>query len=339
MNLEILFYLVILVSIICYATLDGFDLGVGMLHLFTKTDHDRRVMLNSIGPVWDGNEVWLVIVGGALFAGFPEVFATLFSAFYIPTMILLMGLMFRAVSIEFRSKRESPQWRKNWDIFFFSGSLIIAFGLGLVLGNVIKGLPLNEHKVFVGSFSDFIHPYGIVLGVTAVALFCMHGAIYLVMKTEGQLHDQIRKWVPRCIAFFIVMFCITTGATLYDKPYMIAPMQKYPLLFLIPLLAFITIFSVPLLMRRKKDGWAFVSSCLSIGCLLSLASIGTFPYMIRSTINRDTNSLLISNSASSPLTLKVLLIIVVIGIPMVLGYGYYIYRIFRGKVEVDERSY
>ncbi len=339
MTLEIIWYLIIITAVVAYAILDGFDLGVGILHLFTKKDNDRRVFLNSIGPVWDGNEVWLVIVIGALFAGFPSVYATLLSTFYIPVMILLMGLMFRAVSIEFRSKKETPRWRKNWDILFAFGSLVIAFGIGITLGNLIHGLPLDENQVFVGSFSDFIHPYAVIVGLTTVALFAMHGAIFLVMKTEGELHDRIRSWVPRCIAIFIFMYLVATLATLYGRPYMAAPIQKYPLLIAVPALALVAIVAVPILMRKQKDGWAFLSSCVSIALLLVLAVVGTYPYMIRSTINTETNSLLIFNSASSELTLKVLLIITGIGVPLVLAYGFYIYRIFRGKVKIDASSY
>lgn len=339
MNLELIWYFVIILAIICYAVLDGFDLGVGLLHPFTKSDREKRIFLNAIGPVWDGNEVWLVVVGGALFAGFPEVFATLFSTFYTPVMLLLMGLMFRAVSIEFRSKRESKRWRSNWDWVFFLGSLVISFGVGVVLGNLIQGLPLNEDHIFVGSFSDFIRPYSLLVGVMTVALFAMHGAIYLVMKTEGKLHDQIRSWVPKLIAAFLLMFLIVTAATHYNKPYMATPLLKYPALFLIPLIAFGGILIVPPLMKRKCDGWAFICSCCCIALLLSLAAIGTFPNMIRSTIDTATNSLIIFNSSSSQLTLKILLIIAGIGVPMVLAYGFYIYRVFKGKVEIDSTSY
>ncbi len=339
MTLDIIWYLVIFLSLTCYAMLDGFDLGVGMLNAFVKEDMEHRAFLNSIGPVWDGNEVWLVVVSGALFAGFPEVFATLFSAFYIPVMILLSGLIFRAVSIEFRSKRESPTWRKTWDYIFAAGSFVIAFGIGFVLGNMIEGIPLNETHDFIGSFSTFMRPHAFLIGLTTMALFMMHGSIYLVMKTEGKLHDKLRHWVPRCIAIFIAIYFILTIVTITQKPFMLERMRQMPALFLIPLAAFCSITAVPFLMHRKFDGWAFIASCLSIALLLSLFAIGTYPYMIRSTIFPETNSLVISNSASSPLTLKVLIIIVLIGIPLVLSYGFYVYRIFRGKVKIDPHSY
>ncbi|MDN3507196.1 MAG: cytochrome d ubiquinol oxidase subunit II [Simkaniaceae bacterium] len=337
--LALIWYFVIILAMICYAMLDGFDLGVGLLHLFAKDDRDRRIFLNAIGPVWDGNEVWLVIVGGALFAGFPDVFATLCSTFYIPVMVLLMGLIFRAVSIEFRSKHESKRWRKCWDVVFALGSLVISFGVGVVLGNLIYGIPLDADNNFTGTFSDFIHPYALLVGVTTVALFAMHGAIFLVMKTEGALHEKVRSLVPRCIGFFLIMYILITVTAVYYRPYMIDPMRAYPILYLVPLIALVAIISVPFLMQKKWDGWAFVSSSLSIAGLLSLAAIGTFPYMIRSTVHTQTNSLTIYNSASSELTLKVLLIIVAIGVPLVLAYGFYVYRTFRGKVELDATSY
>lgn len=339
MTLEVIWYLVIIACLICYSMLDGFDLGVGMLHPFVKTDVERRTLLNAIGPVWDGNEVWLVVVGGALFAGFPEAFATLFSSFYIPTMALLAGLMFRAVSIEFRSKRASNTWRQFWDYLFSIGSFGIAFGIGVVLGNIIEGLPLNQTHDFTGEFSLFLRPYGLLIGLTTVALFMMHGSIYLAMKTDGPLHEKMRTFVTRCILFFVAVYITLSIVTILFRPFMLARMWETPILFLIPLAAFCSIFSVPLLIRRKWDGRAFLASCASIALLLSLFALGTYPYLIRSTVDPATNSLFIANSASSELTLTVLLIIVAIGVPMVLGYGFYIYRIFRGKVHIDDHSY
>lgn len=334
-SLEVTFYLVVIVSMICYTVLDGFDLGVGCLHLLTKKDEERRVFLNAIGPVWDGNAVWLVVIGGALFAGFPEAFATLFSAFYNLVMLLLFGLIFRAVAIEFRSKHPSKKWRHAWDIAFSISSFLIAFGIGMVLGNLIQGIPLNANKDFVGQFSDFFTPYTIVLGLTSVSLFTMHGAIYLVLKTEGHLQKRLRRWVNVCIPIFILFYLLATVATIYYMPHMVVRMVEQPWLFCIPVLAFLAIFNIPRHIYHKREGWAFIFSSLSIAFLLSLFAIGTFPILIRSNLDPLHNSLSISNAASSPLTLKVLLIIVAIGVPLVLGYGFYIYRIFRGKVKID----
>lgn len=339
MNLEVLWYIVIIIAIIAYTVLDGFDLGVGCLHLFAKKDHDRRVFLNAIGPVWDGNEVWLVIVGGALFAGFPEVYATAFSSMYILVMVLLCGLIFRATAIEFRSRLTDARWRKTWDTVFCVASAIIAFGIGVLLGNLVEGIPLDANKDFVGNFSGFLRPYSLLLGLTSISLFMMHGAIYLVMKTEGALHENLRKWVNYAIIAFIGFFVLLTVLTLVYQPYMAERLKAHPLLFIIPLASIVVILNVPYQLYKKNDGWAFLSSCFSIALLIVMFSIGTFPLMIRSSINPAEYSLNVANSASSPLTLKILLIIVLIGIPLVLAYGFYIYRLFRGKVKIDKHSY
>ncbi len=339
LTLDVLWYLVIVVALGFYVVLDGFDLGVGSLHLFARNDHERRIFLNSIGPVWDGNEVWLVVVGGALFAGFPDVFATVFSSFYVFTMLLLFGLIFRAVSIEFRSKEPSKLWRKNWDIAFSLASIVIAFGVGLVVGNLIQGIPLDSNKDFTGNLLQFIKPYPIFFGLTTVSLFAMHGSVYLVMKTEGSLHEYLKGWTKQCIGMFLVCYVVLTLATIYLAPHMTLRMKEYPVLFLIPIVALFFIFNILRQMKKDNVGWAFISSSLSILGFLSLFPIGTFPILVRSSTHPDLNSLTISNSSSSPLTLKVLLIIVLIGVPLVLAYGGYVYRVFRGKVSLDDHSY
>lgn len=337
--LEHLWYFVVGFCAIAYVVLDGFDLGVGMLNVFNKKDHERRIFLNAIGPVWDGNEVWLVVFGGALFAGFPGVYATIFSSFYDLTILFLMALIFRAVAIEFRSKQKSPYWRSIWDYVFAIASLGIAFGAGLVLGNLIQGIPVNEAGDFVGIDFSFFKPYPILVGFLAVALFFMHGSIYLVMKTDGELHDRLRKWSERCMLVFFFFYFITTCATLIYMPFMAERMRQVPWVGILGLLAFVFFFSIPKLFSKGKDGFAFIFSCLGIASLIGLFGIGTYPVLVRSTLNPETNSLTIMNSASSFLTLKVLLIIVIIGVPMVLGYGFYIYRVFKGKVEVGPSSY
>jgi cytochrome d ubiquinol oxidase subunit II len=339
MALDVLWYFVVIAALMFYAILDGFDLGVGSLHLLARTDHERRLFLNAIGPVWDGNEVWLVVISGALFAGFPEAFATIFSSFYEFSMLLVFGFIFRAVSIEFRSKHTSLRWRKSWDIAFCWASILIAFGAGLVLGNLIEGIPLDGQKNFVGTLADFLRPYPILFGITTVALFSMHGAIYLVMKTEGSLQNHLKTWAQKCIQIFIACYLLLTFATFYFAPYMTTHMRHYPVLFAIPLAALLAILNIPRQMKKSSTGWAFISSCLSIVGLLSLFAIGSFPTLVRSSINPAENSVVIYNAASSELTLKVLLTIVVIGIPLVLAYGTYIYRVFRGKVHLDDHSY
>src|SRR3984957_2310610 len=207
-DLQFIWFTAFVLLMTGYAILDGFDLGVGMLHLFSKEDHERRLMLNSIGPVWDGNEVWLVTAGGALFAGFPDVYATFCSAFYFPVILLLNGLIFRAVAIEFRSKQPMAWWRWTWDILFSLASLLIALILGIAMGNLIRGISLDEHKEFIGTLSDLLNPYAILVGILTTFLFLMHGAIYLMLKTEGEFHEKMRKWVNPMIILYIMMFAL-----------------------------------------------------------------------------------------------------------------------------------
>ncbi len=337
--LALLWYLVIGVSAIFYVCLDGFDLGTGIMHFFTRKDEDRRMFLNAIGPVWDGNEVWLVIVGGALFAGFPDIYATLFSGFYDFVMVFLAGLIFRAVAIEFRSKRESLGWRYTWDAIFSISSLFIAFGIGLVLGNLIEGIPLNQNGDFVGSFALYFRLYPVLVGLFTVSMLMMHGSIYLAMKTEGELHERLRVWAKRCIWIFIGFFVIVTAATWFVMPHMIQRFFDTPWLLVIPVLSLLAILNVPRLFHHNQDGWAFIFSCMTIALLFVVFGLGFFPNMIRSTINPEQYSLTYLNSAASALTLKVLLIIVAIGIPLVLSYGFMVYRIFRGKVKIGPTSY
>ncbi len=334
-----LWYFVVGFSLIAYTVLDGFDLGVGILHPFTKTDENRRVFLNAIGPVWDGNEVWLVIIGGALFAGFPEAYATLFSGFYNLCMILLMALIFRACAIEFRSQRASPKWRSTWDIVFSISSLVIAFGIGLALGNLIVGLPLDQnHDLIREQFHEW-GPYPILVGITTVALFAMHGSIFLVMKTEPPLQNDLRRWATRAIMLFLLCYAFTTWATLAYMPHMLERMRAIPILFFVAILALLAIMNVPREMKKRNEFRAFLSSACGIALLVAIFGIGTYPELIHSSVNSETNSLTILNAASSELTLGILLIIVAIGIPLVLAYGTCIYRIFRGKVKVGKHSY
>lgn len=338
-GLEFVWFSAFVILVTGYAILDGFDLGVGMLHLFSKKDNERRLMLNSIGPVWDGNEVWLVTAGGALFAGFPDVYATLCSAFYIPIMVLLTGLIFRAVAIEVRSKQTMAWWRWMWDILFSFASLVIAFGLGIVMGNLIRGIPLDSHKEFIGDFIGLLNPYSILIGVLTVAVFFMHGSIYILMKTEGELHDKMRSWTTPSIILFIITYATATMATLIYMPHMIEAIQDRPFFFVIAIFNMLAIANIPREIQRGRDGWAFISSCANIALLMMLYGIGTYPNAVRA-INDPANlSLTIYNSASSEKTLQILILIALIGIPMVVGYTIAIYWIFKGKVKLDSASY
>lgn len=337
-DLNLTWFILLGIFLTGYAVLDGFDLGVGALHLFTKTDQERRIMLNSIGPVWDGNEVWLVVGGGAMFAAFPDVYATVFSGFYIVIIILLVSLIFRAVAIEFRSKQNAKWWRQMWDIAFCVSSILIALLFGMALGNVIMGIPIDLNKEFTGSFRNLINPYSILIGITTVALFVMHGSIYVVMKTEGEMHEKIRGWINNSIIFFLMCYVTTTMVTLIYFPHMAEPFKNNPELFAVAFLNMLSIANIPREITKGRDFYAFFSSSISIAALMVLVGIGIFPNLVLSSISPEL-SLTIYNSASSPRTLSIMLIVAMIGSPLVLAYTSAVYWIFRGKVKIDSRSY
>lgn len=338
-DLQFIWFSIFVILVTGYAILDGFDLGVGMLHLFSKKDEERRLMLNSIGPVWDGNEVWLVTAGGALFAGFPEVYATVCSAFYIPIMILLTGLIFRAVAIEVRSKQPMAWWRWTWDILFSFASLVITFALGVAIGNLIRGIPLDAQKEFIGDIQDLVHPYSLLIGVLTVSLFLMHGSIYILMKTEGSFHDKMRRWVNPSIIFFIITYATATMATLIYMPHMVEAIVQRPFFFIIAIINMLAIANIPREIQAGRDGRAFVSSCANIVLLMALYALGSYPNVVRAINDPKNLSLTLYNSSSSEKTLEILLLIAIIGIPMVLAYTFAIYWIFRGKVRLDATSY
>ena len=338
LDLNTIWFILVGVLFTGYALLDGFDLGIGALHLFTRKDEERRVMLNAIGPVWDGNEVWLVTGGGALFAAFPDVYATVFSGFYLALMLLLASLIFRAVAIEFRSKQPMRWWRQMWDISFSVGSILSGLLIGVALGNIGLGIPIDAKGEFAGTFLGLLTPYPLLVGITTVALFMMHGAIYGVMKTEGELHDKLRRWAVNCIIFFVVCAAMLTMTTLMFVPHLTSRVHDHPWLFGLALLNMLAIANIPREFHHGNDGLAFLSSCGAIITLMALFAVNAFPCLVYSQPNPE-NSLTIYNAASSPKTLNIMLVIACIGVPVVIAYTASIYWIFRGKVKVDRMSY
>lgn len=321
-----------------YAILDGFDLGAGAWHLFFKKEESRRIALNAIGPVWDGNEVWLVIGGGTLFAGFPEVYATLFSAMYVPLMLFLAFLIFRAISIEFRSKEPMAWWRKTWDILYSVSSIVLALALGIVLGNVLQGMPLDENKEYAGNWLEFVNPYAILVAFTSLALFMMHGAIFLIMKTDGRLMAKLYRLLKGAIAAFVLLFIVTTIYTLLYLPHLSSNMRENPIFIAAPVLALLSIANIPRLASRRKFLSAFLFSALTVAFLLITVAVELYPVIILAT-NDPAHSLTVYNSAASEKTLGIMLGFVAVGGPLVASYTYFVYRTFWGKVELDENSY
>jgi cytochrome bd ubiquinol oxidase subunit II len=321
-----------------YAILDGFDLGAGSLHLFLKKEESRRIAMNAIGPIWDGNEVWLVIGGGALFAGFPVAYAAIFSAFYVPFMVFLVGLIFRAVSIEFRSKEPWPWWRKSWDIVYCVASIIISLSLGLMLGNVVEGLPLNSQHEFAGNWLSFFNPFAILVSITTLALFMMHGAIFLTMKTENRLFVKLHVLANNFIVFFVISFVITTLYALLYIPHLSDFFKSSPVWFTIPLLMVLSIANIPRQVKVGKYRFAFLSSAITIALLLIMVALEVFPYLLYSP-QQPANSITVYNAASSARTMRILLLMALIGTPLVGVYTSFVFWTFKGKVRLDEMSY
>jgi cytochrome d ubiquinol oxidase subunit II len=337
--LQIIWFILIGVLLAGYAVLDGFDLGVGILHPLAKSDRDRRIFLNAIGPIWDGNEVWLVTFGGALFAAFPYAYATIFSGFYIAFMLLLLCLILRAVSIEFRGKIESAPWRRVWDSVFFASSLIATLLFGVAVGNGILGIPLDERYVFTGTFWTLLNPYTICVGLLAVTMFAMHGALYLYLKTpDGELHDRLRGWMWHTWGLFLVMYILTTIFTLINVDQAVPNFRHFPWAGLIVVANVLAIANIPRAIHAGRPGQAFVSSCVTIVALICLFSLALWPNLVTAS-NAAENSLTIGRAASSEKTLRIMLIIAIIGMPLVLAYTAAIYWTFRGKVEIGEGSY
>ncbi len=321
-----------------YAILDGFDLGAGAWHLFLRKEESRRIALNAIGPVWDGNEVWLVIGGGTLFAGFPEVYASLLSAMYIPFMLFLIFLIFRAISIEFRSKEPMLWWRRLWDTSYCISSAVLAVLLGVVLGNVLRGIPLDEDFVFRGSWLTFLHPYALWVGITTLALFMLHGALYLLMKTEGRLFAKFTILVRWAIVFFVFTFMVTTLWSVLFIPHLSDDFAERPALFGLPVLVFLTIALIPGLVRRRRYKRAFIASSAVCALLLMLVAVEVYPVILLSTID-PAYSLTVENASASDKSLSIMLTFAAFGAPLVLAYTIFVYYTFRGKVRLDEHSY
>ena len=340
-DLNIIWFILVGVLIIGYAILDGFDLGVGVIHLFTKKDEEKRVNFNAIGPVWDGNEVWLLTGGGALFAAFPIVYATVFSGFYIAFMLLLTALILRAVSFEFRKYVVTPKSKKMWDYAFGLGSLIPALLYGVAIGNVMRGLPIElvDGKVTSSiSFLGLLNPYSILIGLLSLILFIMHGAIYLTLKSEGEYQERLVNWINKTWIIFIVLYILATLATFFVAPYLFTGILKNFLFWILFIVMFISMIYIPVSVKSKKFGLAFLSSSIMIAMMILLFAISLFPMLVPSSIDLA-NSLTIYNASSTQRTLETMLIIALIGMPIVIIYTIYIYRTFKGKVVINQESY
>ena len=334
-----LWYLVVGLLFSGYAILEGFDYGAGAWHLFFKKDLSRRIAINAIGPIWDANQVFLIIGGGALFAGFPVMYATMLSIMYVPFMLFLMLLVLRSSAIKFRSAEEMPWWRKTWDIIYFGSNTLIAFILGVVLGNILQGFAIGPNFSYKGGvFLSFLSPYAIMTGFTTLSIFMTQGAIFLLLKTEGRLHARLTFLLKKGMIFFIVSFAITSLYTLIFIPGVADKFKKIPEFFLLPLLSFLAVANVPRLVSKKRYLLALVFSSLTMAFLLMLVAFQLYPVLLPSTINPQ-NSVTIYNAASSQKSLGNMLTIVLIGTPLLMIYFTFLYKTFYGKVKLDDTSY
>jgi len=337
-SLQTVWFLLIGLLFVGYAVLDGFDLGAGIVHLFVaRNDAERRSVLNAIGPVWDGNEVWLITGGGALFAAFPLVYATVFSGFYLAVMLLLGALILRAVSIEFRSKETNRLWRQAWDGGFALGSALAAFLFGVALGNIVRGLPLDDGGVYRGGLAGLLNPFSIVMGLLTLGLAAQQGSSWLVLKTEGALRTRAQRTGVASTLVVIAAWLAATGIAWFDSNRVFDNFARNPLAWIGPVGAAMALAAMLYAYRRGQEFLAFVLSSVAIVGLAATAGATLYPNLVPAV--DATRSLTVNNAHSSDTALTVMLVIALVGMPIVLAYTAFIYWKFKGKVQLDEAGY
>lgn len=332
MDLNILWFILISILFTGFFFLEGFDYGVGILLPFmSKDDKKRRVVINTIGTFWDGNEVWLVTAGGAMFAAFPHWYATMFSGFYLALVFMLVALILRGVAFEFRSKKESPRWRNTWDWLLFAGSFIPAFLWGVAIANLIHGVPIDAEMNYIGGFFDLLNPYTIMGGLASVSLFTLHGAIFLNLKTTNELRDKskqfaIKLWFPTVILIFAFVIYGYFATDMFTRLGVNPGMA--------PLLAGVALLISGWFVRKERSGWAFIMTGLTIALSTITIFIGLYPRVMVSSLN-EAWSLTIYTASSSEYTLTVMSIIALIFFPIVLVYQGWTYWVFRKRISLD----
>ena len=333
MDLNTVWFLLIGVLFTGFFVLEGFDYGVGiLLPLLGKSDDDRRIIINTIGPFWDGNEVWLITAGGAMFAAFPHWYATLFSGFYLALVLMLLALIVRGVAFEFRSKDKDPRWRSLWDRMIFIGSFVPALLWGVAFGNLVRGVPIDAEMNYVGGFWNLLNPYALLGGLSSLAVFTLHGALFLALKADEEISERahataLRLSIP-CMAIGLLF-----GVAGYFATDIFIRLGVNPGISAVG--SVVTLIAVYPLVRRRRHGWAFVMTTLTI--ILSMTTIfrGLYPRVMVSSLNPDW-SLTIYNASSSPYTLKVMTIIALTLVPIVLIYQGWTYWVFRGRITREQ---
>jgi cytochrome bd ubiquinol oxidase subunit II len=335
---QVIWFFLIGILLAGYAILDGFDLGIGFWYLLSRNDKDKKLIHNSIAPFWDGNEVWLLTGGGAIFAAFPHVYATVFSGFYLALMLVLFSLIFRAISIEFRNKVDVPEWTRIWDYGFAFGSILPTFLFGVALGNIMRGIPMDSNYNFTGTFFSLLNPYALLIGAVGFFMLITHGGLYLILKTDGELTDKVRSRVKKSYFLYLLHFFISGFVTITSQQHLLKNYKEYPVLWLVPIINLALIAAIGIFHFKGEAKKAFVSSSLSIAGMFGLIASGLFPYIVPA-LGIPDSGLTITNASSSELTLKVMFIVAIIGMPIVIGYTIWIYRLFGGKVKENQYEY
>jgi len=310
---------------------DGFDLGIGTLYPFLgKTDQDKRIMINALGPLWDGNEVWLITAGGVTFAAFPLVYSVMFSSLYSALMLILFALILRGVSFEFRGKVDHPRWRKIWDTCIFVGSFVPALLFGVAFANIFQGIPIDHNGIYHGTLFTLLNPYGLLGGILFVLLFMIHGALWISIKSEGDLQERAistaKKLWPVLLGVVVIFLIASKFSTRLFDNYI-----EHPAFFIVILITVLAFLSVRFFLVRKTFFKAWFASALTIVGTTFFGVIGLFPNLFPSSLN-PRYSLTAYNASSSPLTLKIMLVVVTIFIPLIIGYQIWAYNLFKGKV-------
>ncbi len=334
MELNTVWFILVSILFIGFFFLEGFDYGVGiLLPYLSKDDTDRRLILNTIGPVWDGNEVWMIAAGGAMFAAFPNWYATLFSGFYLPLLLILLALIVRAVAFEYRSKDHRPSWRSLWDTLLFVGSFVPALLWGVAFANLIRGVPIDADMNYTGGFFNLLNPYALSGGLATLFLFTLHGAIFLSLKTKGDLMDRARAmagrlWLPAVVmvSLFVILGYFATD--------MLA--HRGALFVIVSVLAAAALLAAGWFIRNRQHGWAFVMTGLTIVLAVAMLFLGLYPRVMVSSID-PAYSLTIDNASSTPYTLRVMSIVALIFVPIILLYQGWTYWIFRKRIGREEK--
>ena len=327
-TLQVVWFCLVAVLFLGYFVLEGFDFGVGMLlPVLARDEKERRVMINTIGPVWDGNEVWVLVAGGAMFAAFPEWYATLFSGFYLPLLLILVGLIVRAVAFEYRSKRDDPLWRRRWDWCIIAGSVLPALLWGVAFGNIVRGVPLDADHNYTGTLLTLLNPFALLAGLVTVGLFVTHGAVFIALKTLGDIRGRARSLAGRV---GLVTLVLLAGLAAWHN----LAFANTALVWAPTAVAAIGLVAGLLANRAGREGWAFVGSALAIAGLVVTLFLGLFPDVMPAS-NDPAHSLTVVNASSTPTTLTIMTWAAAIATPIVLAYQGWTYWIFRKRIGVQ----